>query len=68
VSIASPSAIVYVDVARLVEGIRQSPFGSLSGRGVDEATYANLAPLRATMLTSASRADRAVERFFVIIR
>jgi hypothetical protein len=64
-SIASPSAIVYVDVARLVEGIRQSPFGS---RGVDEATYANLAPLRATMLTSASRADRAVERFFVIIR
>ncbi len=65
-SIANPSAIIYVDVARLVEGIRQSPFGSRSGP--DDQTYANLAPLRATMLTSASRADRAVERFFVIIR
>ncbi len=30
-SIANPSAIIYVDVARLVEGIRQSPFGSRSG-------------------------------------
>lgn len=67
-SIANPSAIIYVDIARLLEAIRQSPLGSQSGLGADSTAYANLAPLKATMLTTASQGDRAVERFFVIIR
>jgi hypothetical protein len=67
-SIANPSAIIYVDIARLVEAIRQSPLGSQSGLGADSAVYANLAPLKATMLTAASQADKAVERFFVIVK
>jgi hypothetical protein len=67
-SIANPSAIFYVDIARLVEAIRQSPLGSQPGLGADSAVYANLAPLKATMLTTASQADKAVERFFVIVK
>jgi hypothetical protein len=65
-SIANPSAIIYVDIAKLVEALRQSPLGSQSG--LDSTVYANLAPLKATMLTTASQADKAVERFFVVVR
>ena len=67
-SITDPSAIIYVDVARLVASIRQSLLSSPSGPGFDARTYANLAPLKAAELTTASREDRATERFFVIVR
>lgn len=67
-SLAKPSAIVYVDIAKLLDAIRQSPFGSQAGLGVNSTTGANLAPLRAFMLTATSQADKAVERFFVMIR
>jgi len=67
-SIANPSAIIYVDVARLVEAIRRSPLASHTNPSADSELYANLAPLRATILTSASQADRAVERFYVVVR
>ena len=67
-SIANPSAIVYLDIARLVEAIRQSSALKAADLQVDSTVYANVAPLRAAMLTTASQADRASERFFVIIR
>ena len=67
-SIVNPSAIVYVDIAKLLDAIRKSPLGSQSGLGVDTKAYANVEPLGAMMLTSASQADRVAERFFVIIR
>jgi hypothetical protein len=67
-SLAKPSAIVYVDIAKLVDAIRRSPFGSQAGLGVNTTTSANLAPLRAFMLTATSQADKAVERFFAMIR
>ncbi|HEV2014076.1 MAG TPA: DUF3352 domain-containing protein [Candidatus Dormibacteraeota bacterium] len=67
-SLAKPSAIVYVDIAKLLDAIRQSPFGSQAGLGFNATTDANLAPLRAFVLTATSQADKAVERFFVMIR
>ncbi len=67
-SLATASAIVYVDIAKLVAAIRHSPFGSQAGLGPDTKLSANLGPMRAVMLTAASQADRAVERLFVIIR
>jgi hypothetical protein len=67
-ALTKPSAIVYVDIAKLVEAIRQSPLGSQAGLGLDSKAYANLEPLRAFMLTAASQADRAAERFFVLIQ
>jgi hypothetical protein len=67
-SIANPSAIVYVDIARLVEAIRQSAALKAADIKMDSSVYANVAPLRATMLTTTSQSDRATERFFVIIR
>src|SRR4030088_2204109 len=67
-SIANPSAIVYVDIARLLEAIRQSAALKAADSTGDSPVYANVAPLRATMLPTTSQSDRATERFFVIIR
>jgi uncharacterized protein DUF3352 len=67
-SLATSSAIIYVDVAKLLTAIRESPFGSQAGLGADSTLSANLGPIRAVMLTAASQADKAVERLFVIIR
>jgi hypothetical protein len=67
-SIANPSAIMYIDIARLVEAIRQSSLLDAAHLQVDSQAYARVAPLRATILTSASQPDRATERFFIIIR
>ena len=67
-SLANPAAIVYLDVAKLVDGIRQSPFGSQAGLGAGSATSANLQPLRAFMLTAASRSGQALERFFLLVK
>jgi len=67
-SLAKPSAIVYVDIARLLDAIRKSPLGSQAGLGSGSALSANVDPLRAVDVTAASQTDRATERFFVIIR
>jgi hypothetical protein len=67
-SLANASAIIYVDIARLVEAIRQSSLLNAAHVEVPSQAYASVAPLRATILTSASQADRATERFFVIVR
>jgi hypothetical protein len=67
-SLAKPSAIVYVDLARLVEAIRQSPFGKQAGLESGSKLSANVDPLKAVIVTAASQADRATERFFVIVR
>jgi len=67
-SLAKPSAIVYVDIAKLVDAIRKSPFGSQAGLGSGGTLSANVDPVKAVILTAASQADRATERFFVIVR
>ncbi len=67
-SLTKPSAIVYVDVARLLEAIRQSPLGSQAGLGSSSTLGANVDPFKAVIITAASQTDRATERFFVIIR
>jgi hypothetical protein len=67
-SLAKPSAIVYVDVARLLNAIRQSPLGAQTGLGSSSTLGANVDPFKAVIITAASQADRATERFFVIIR
>jgi hypothetical protein len=67
-SLAKPSAIVYVDIARLLDAIRKSPLGSQSGLGSGSRLSADVDPLKAVIVTAASQADRATERFFAIIR
>jgi uncharacterized protein DUF3352 len=67
-SLSKPSAIVFVDVAKLLNAIRQSPLGSQTGLGSNSTLGANADPFKAVIVTSASQADRATERFFVIIR
>ena len=67
-SLAKPSAIVYVDIAKLVDVIRKSPLASQAPLGAGSSLSANIGPLKAMMMTTASESDRAAERFFVIIR
>jgi hypothetical protein len=67
-SLNNPAAIVYFDIARLVDAIRKSPFGSQAGLGSGSTVSANVDPLKAVDITSASQSDRATERFFVIVR
>ena len=67
-SLAKPSAIVYVDIARLLNAIRQSPLGSQTGLSSSSTLGANADPFKAVIVTAASQADRATERFFVIVR
>jgi hypothetical protein len=67
-SLSKPSAIVFVDVAKLLNAIRQSPLGSQTGLGSNSTLGANADPFKAVIVTAASQADRATERFFVIIR
>ncbi len=67
-SLAKPSAIVYVDIARLLDAIRKSPLGSQSGLGSGSRLSADVDPLKAVIVTAASQPDRATERFFAIIR
>jgi hypothetical protein len=67
-SLAKPSAIVYVDIARLLNAIRQSPLGSQAGLSSSSTLGANADPFKAVVITAASQADRATERFFVIVR
>ena len=67
-SLASPSGITYLDIAKLVDAIRKSPLGTQAGLGSGSALSANVGPVKAVILTAASQADRATERFFVIVR
>ena len=67
-SLAKPSAIVYVDIARLLDAIRKSPLGSQSGLGSGSTLSADVDPVKAVIVTAASQPDRATERFFAIIR
>jgi hypothetical protein len=67
-SLAKPSAIVYVDIAKLVDVIRKSPLASQAPLGAGSSLSANIGPLKAMIVTTASESDRAAERFFVIIR
>jgi hypothetical protein len=67
-SLASPSGIIYLDIAKLVDAIRKSPLGTQAGLGSGSALSANVSPVKAVILTAASQADRATERFFVIVR
>ena len=67
-SLAKPSAIVYVDIAKLVDVIRKSPLAPQAPLGAGSSLSANIGPLKAMMMTTASESDRAAERFFVIIR
>src|SRR6184192_106377 len=67
-SLASPSGIIYLDIAKLVDAIRKSPLGTQAGLGSNSALSANVGPVKAVILTAASQADRATERFFVIVR
>jgi hypothetical protein len=64
-SIANPSSIFYVDVARLVDALRHSQLGSQAGLG---SLSADVDPIKAVIVTGASQPDRATERFFVLIR
>ena len=67
-SLASPSGIIYLDIAKLVDAIRKSPLGTQAGLGSGSTLSANVGPVKAVILTAASQADRATERFFVIVR
>jgi hypothetical protein len=67
-SLANASAIIYLDIAKLVAAIRQSPLGSQAGLGSGSSVPANLDPLRAFMLTAASQSGEALERFFLLIK
>src|SRR6266513_1303435 len=67
-SLASPSGIIYLDIAKLVDAIRKSPLGSQAGLGSGSTLSATVGPVKAVILTAASQTDRATERFFVIVR
>jgi hypothetical protein len=66
-SLKQPSAIVYVNVSSLVEALRR--FSAESGlSSVDTKTIAELAPVKALILTASSQADAMIERLFVVIQ
>jgi hypothetical protein len=67
-SLSQPSAIVYLDIAKLVEAIRSSPLGAQAGLKSGSALSANVQPVKAVIITATSDADKATERFFVIVR
>ena len=67
-SLAKPSAIVYLDIAKLVDALRKSPFGAQAGLKSGSTLSANADPLKAVIITATSDADKASERFFVIVR
>lgn len=63
-SLAHPTGIMYVNVARLVSVLEKLP----SSSGMPTTAMAYLAPLRAFMFTATSQTGAAVERFFVAIK
>jgi hypothetical protein len=63
-SLAHPTGIMYVNLARLVSVLEKLP----SSSGMQTTATAYLAPLRAFMFTATSQTGAAVERFFVAIK
>ena len=63
-SLAQPTAIMYVNMARVVTALEKLQTGST----VQTKAVPYLAPLKAFMLTATGQADAAVERFFVAIK
>jgi hypothetical protein len=66
-SLKQPSAIVYVNLGSLVDALRR--FSAESGLSVvDTKSIAELAPLKAFILTASSKADAMIERLFIVIQ
>jgi Protein of unknown function (DUF3352) len=65
-SLPDPSAVFYVDVAKIVKAIQTAPQGSPVG-SLHLKTGDNLAPLKGFIVTSASKTDGIVERFVVLV-
>jgi hypothetical protein len=65
-SLAHPAGIFYLDLARLVAVIEQSP--ALGSGAIDSKAKADLAPLKAFIVTGTSSQDGMLERLVVIIR
>ncbi len=66
-SLKQPSGILYVNVGSLTGALRR--FSAESGlSSVDTRALANLAPVRAFILTSTSQVDALIERLFVVIQ
>ena len=63
-SLARPSGIMYVNIARVVSALEKLPTSS----AMDTKAVAYLAPLKAFMLTATSQTGGALERFFVAIK
>ena len=65
-SLPDPSAVFYVDLAKIVKAIQTAPQGSPVA-GLHLKTGDNLAPLKGFIVTSASKTDAMVERFVVLV-
>jgi hypothetical protein len=63
-SLAQPTGIMYVNMARVVSALEKLSTSST----METKAAAYLAPLKAFMLTATSQAGAAVERFFVAIK
>ena len=63
-SLAKPSGIMYLNVAHVVAAVEKLVPASAA---IDARTAADLAPLKAFMLTASSQAGAALERFFVAV-
>lgn len=63
-SLTQPAGILFVNIERVVSLLEKLPTGS----SMDARSVADLAPLKAFMLTATSQAGAAVERVFVTIK
>lgn len=66
-SLAHPSAVFFLDLAKLVKVIEGAPSGML-GKPLDARTRANLSPLKAVMVSAQSGADGVLERLVVFVQ
>jgi uncharacterized protein DUF3352 len=66
-SLAHPSAVFYLDLAKLVKVLEGAPSGML-GKPLDARTRANLSPLKAVMVSAQTAADGVMERLVVFIQ
>ena len=65
-SLTHPAGIFYLNVAHLVATIERAP--QLTGAKIDSNARANLAPLKAFIVTGTSSQDGILERFIVFIQ
>jgi uncharacterized protein DUF3352 len=66
-SLSRPAGIFYVDLGRLVKALEAAPSGGL-GKPLDSKARANLAPLKAFIMSADSNADRTIERVVVLVQ